>query len=62
MAAGGREPHPYTACGGYKWLLSPRGTAYFTINPALIGEGAAWNAVTRLVLVGLACPGWRAGR
>ena len=25
----------YTACGGYKWLLSPRGTAYFTINPAL---------------------------
>ena len=28
----------YTACGGYKWLLSPRGTAYFTISPALIGE------------------------
>lgn len=27
-----------TACGGYKWLLSPRGTAYFTISPALIGE------------------------
>jgi selenocysteine lyase/cysteine desulfurase len=25
----------YTACGGYKWLLSPRGTAYFTIDPAL---------------------------
>jgi selenocysteine lyase/cysteine desulfurase len=28
----------YTACGGYKWLLSPRGTAYFTVNPALIDE------------------------
>lgn len=28
----------YTACGGYKWLLSPRGTAYFTINPALIDD------------------------
>ena len=24
-----------TACGGYKWLLSPRGTAYFTISPTL---------------------------
>jgi selenocysteine lyase/cysteine desulfurase len=28
----------YTACGGYKWLLSPRGTAYFTINPRLIDD------------------------
>jgi selenocysteine lyase/cysteine desulfurase len=28
----------YTACGGYKWLLSPRGTAYFTINPTLIED------------------------
>ena len=28
----------YTACGGYKWLLSPRGTAYFTINPTLIDD------------------------
>jgi selenocysteine lyase/cysteine desulfurase len=28
----------HTARGGYKWLLSPRGTAYFTISPALIGE------------------------
>ncbi|MGH3181295.1 MAG: aminotransferase class V-fold PLP-dependent enzyme [Streptosporangiaceae bacterium] len=38
----------YTACGGYKWLLSPRGTAYFTISPALIGEltphYAGWKA------------------
>jgi selenocysteine lyase/cysteine desulfurase len=28
----------YTACGGYKWLLSPRGTAYFTISPTLTGD------------------------
>jgi len=28
----------YTACGGYKWLISPRGTAYFTINPTLIDD------------------------
>ena len=28
----------YTACGGYRWLLSPRGTAYFTINPTLIDD------------------------
>ena len=28
----------YTACGGYKWLLSPRGTAYFTVNPTLIDD------------------------
>jgi selenocysteine lyase/cysteine desulfurase len=46
----------YTACGGYKWLLSPRGTAYFTIDPALIGDltphyagwyagGAPWSSI-----------------
>ena len=23
----------YTACAGYKWLLSPRGTAFFTVRP-----------------------------
>jgi selenocysteine lyase/cysteine desulfurase len=23
----------YTACAGYKWLLNPRGTAFFTIGP-----------------------------
>ena len=38
----------YTACGGYKWLLSPRGTAYFTISPALIDDltphHAGWYA------------------
>jgi selenocysteine lyase/cysteine desulfurase len=28
----------YTACAGYKWLLSPRGTAYFTVSPALAGD------------------------
>jgi selenocysteine lyase/cysteine desulfurase len=28
----------YTACGGYKWLLSPRGTAYFTLRPELIDD------------------------
>jgi hypothetical protein len=28
----------YTACGEYKWLLSPRGTAYFTISPTLTGD------------------------
>ena len=38
----------YTACGGYKWLLSPKGTAYFTISPALINDltphHAGWYA------------------
>jgi len=38
----------YTVCGGYKWLLSPRGTAYFTILPELLTEltphTAGWYA------------------
>ena len=38
----------YTVCGGYKWLLSPRGTAYLTIQPALLDEvvpqAAGWYA------------------
>jgi selenocysteine lyase/cysteine desulfurase len=38
----------YTACGGYKWLLSPRGTAYLTISPRLTGgltpHYAGWYA------------------
>ncbi len=38
----------YTACGGYKWLLSPRGTAYFTLRPELIDDlvphTAGWYA------------------
>jgi len=25
----------YTVCAGYKWLLAPRGTAYFTVQPDL---------------------------
>ena len=39
----------YTACAGYKWLLGPRGTAFFTIAPERRDE--------LLPLV----PGWYAG-
>jgi selenocysteine lyase/cysteine desulfurase len=28
----------YTVCGGYKWLLAPRGAAYLTVIPALAGD------------------------
>jgi selenocysteine lyase/cysteine desulfurase len=38
----------YTACAGYKWLLSPRGTAYMTIRPErrdeLVPHAAGWYA------------------
>jgi len=38
----------YTVCGGYKWLLSPRGTAYFTVAPefldGLVPHAAGWYA------------------
>ncbi|HZB77842.1 MAG TPA: aminotransferase class V-fold PLP-dependent enzyme [Solirubrobacteraceae bacterium] len=38
----------YTACAGYKWLLAPRGTAYFTVRPelrdGLIPHAAGWYA------------------
>jgi selenocysteine lyase/cysteine desulfurase len=38
----------YTVCGGYKWLLAPRGTAFFTVQPELhdelIPHGAGWYA------------------
>jgi selenocysteine lyase/cysteine desulfurase len=38
----------YTACAGYKWLVSPRGTAYFTIRPErrdeLVPHAAGWYA------------------
>ena len=38
----------YTACAAYKWLLSPRGTAFFTIAPErrdeLIPHAAGWYA------------------
>jgi selenocysteine lyase/cysteine desulfurase len=42
------DRYAYTVCGGYKWLLSPRGTAYFTIRPELLEElvphTAGWYA------------------
>jgi len=38
----------YTACAGYKWLLNPRGTAFFTIGPErreeLVPFAAGWYA------------------
>ncbi|MFA9446729.1 aminotransferase class V-fold PLP-dependent enzyme [Egicoccus sp. AB-alg6-2] len=38
----------FTTGGGYKWLLSPRGTAYFTIRPELLDDlvpvAASWYA------------------
>jgi selenocysteine lyase/cysteine desulfurase len=38
----------YTVCSGYKWLLSPRGTAYFTVLPELMDDivphTAGWYA------------------
>ncbi len=38
----------YTVCSGYKWLLAPRGTAYFTIQPdlrdELVPNHAGWYA------------------
>jgi len=38
----------YTVCGAYKWLLSPRGTAFMTVRPErmdeLIPAGAGWYA------------------
>jgi selenocysteine lyase/cysteine desulfurase len=40
----------YTTGGGYKWLLSPRGTAYFTIRPDMMDDivphTAGWYAGT----------------
>ncbi len=41
----------YTVCGGYKWLLAPRGTAYLTIQAelldSLIPHTAGWYAGAR---------------
>jgi selenocysteine lyase/cysteine desulfurase len=38
----------YTACAAYKWLLSPRGTAFFTVRPELrddlLPHAAGWYA------------------
>lgn len=41
----------YTVCGGYKWLLAPRGTCYLTIQPEaatdLVPHAAGWYAGER---------------
>lgn len=34
----------YTVAGGYKWLLAPRGTAYLTVRPELVGALVPHNA------------------
>src|SRR3954452_6278913 len=38
----------YTVCGGYKWLLAPRGTCFFTVQEGLEDEllphSAGWYA------------------
>lgn len=38
----------FTVCGGYKWLLSPRGTAYLTVRPEAMDDvlphTAGWYA------------------
>jgi selenocysteine lyase/cysteine desulfurase len=38
----------YTTCGGYKWLLAPRGTCFSTVRPefldALVPHAAGWYA------------------
>jgi selenocysteine lyase/cysteine desulfurase len=38
----------YTGCAAYKWLLSPRGTAFFTVRPErrdeLVPHAAGWYA------------------
>ena len=38
----------YTVCGGYKWLLAPRGTSFFTVQPdlrdELVPNNAGWYA------------------
>lgn len=41
----------YTVCGAYKWLLSPRGTAFLTVRPDRLGrltsDQAGWYAGAR---------------
>lgn len=38
----------YGVCGGYKWLLAPRGTCFFTVRPeladGLVPHAAGWYA------------------
>lgn len=40
--------YAYTVCGAYKWLLSPRGTAFLTVRPdrweRLVPAAAGWYA------------------
>ena len=40
--------YDYVACSAYKWLLSPRGSAFFSVRPerlgGLIPHGAGWYA------------------
>lgn len=42
------DRYAYTVCGGYKWLLSPRGSAYLTVRPelmdGLVPHTAGWYA------------------
>jgi selenocysteine lyase/cysteine desulfurase len=44
----GASRFSYTVCGAYKWLLSPRGTAFLTVRPdlmdAIIPHAAGWYA------------------
>jgi selenocysteine lyase/cysteine desulfurase len=44
----GASRFEFTVCAGYKWLLAPRGTAYFSAHPALwdaiIPHAAGWYA------------------
>jgi selenocysteine lyase/cysteine desulfurase len=44
----GASRFAYTVCGGYKWLLAPRGTAYLTVRPefqdGLVPHSAGWYA------------------
>ena len=41
----------FTVCGGYRWLLAPRGTAYLTVQAelldSLIPRTAGWYAGAR---------------
>lgn len=30
--------YAFTVAGGYKWMLAPRGTAFFTVQPEYLGE------------------------
>ncbi|GAA1608299.1 aminotransferase class V-fold PLP-dependent enzyme [Kribbella sancticallisti] len=36
--------YAFTVAGGYKWLLAPRGTAFFTVQPELLNELTPINA------------------